>query len=285
MTPEIKPPVLRIGHIGSCLSSLPIAHLTSQYNCTEVFSVHNNRSDQLVDFFFDRSRKQIPYKWLTDFLKPQQADRQAIDAVLKNQYEPFIGFEGGLAGRHSADSTFKSSVIDSKVDIILLDNFMDTVSKLIRLKENPEDYGDVFFPWHMYENQEQIGATFDYTEYLSPKESARLWHHIGQCLKAAHPDAIIYHICWSHSTSRDNPERLSRILGFYEEYIKLAKGDGIRVIPPLDVPEALTAGPDDWYHLHRSVYSALAGHIYLDAIGAFEMKIDSYDPTHQATWE
>ncbi len=66
-------PRLYVGHIGSCLSANPIAHMVARFNCEEVFRIHNNRSDQIVEKFILRSKPQIPMSWLLDFLdaKPE----------------------------------------------------------------------------------------------------------------------------------------------------------------------------------------------------------------------
>lgn len=245
----------------------PSAHLVGTYGCKEVFRIHHNRSDQFVNYFVDRSEVPFEGTWLRDFLKPRPELADTAEAFLNNQYRPYIGYENTLKHKVTADSDFVKMLETETVDIIMLDNFMDVTSKILRLKSGESPERKVFFPLHFYENIAEIEEKFEFTDYLTPEESARNWIKIYKFFRQLQPKAKIYMVCWSNATSRANPERTDRILGFYDHVYDMAQGMDLNIIPPLDVPDELTNGPDDWYHMASKMYQAVAGYVFTHAAG------------------
>lgn len=256
---------MKIGHFGSCLSADLVFVLVNDYGCEEVFRIHHNRSDQFVNYFVDKTETQFDYEWLTTFLKPKPETAKDATTFVENQFVPWIGYENKLRHMVTPETDFFENLKAMSVDVILLDNFMDTACCLLAPPETPKK--TVFFATHLYENAEEIQKKFVMGPYLTPQESAENWVKICKFFRAAQPNAKIIFTCWSASTSRTNPERTKRILGFYEAFYPLIKDEDVHVIPPVDVPEALTNGPDDWYHMHKNVYKALAGYIFVHAAG------------------
>ena len=160
-------------------------------------------------------------------------------------------------------------------DIILLDNFMDIGARLLQPRTDYADCGSVFFPNFMMADPDETLKAFDLNPYLTPEVSARNWLEVIRYLKGGNPKAEIYFICWSQSTSRDEPERFKRIVEFHRYFERSAGSLGVHVIAPLDVPGNLTAGPEDWHHLHDSVYDAIAGHVYLDVLSRLQSPFET----------
>lgn len=249
---------MKIGIFGSCLSSDPAAHLSSQYGCTQHLRVFHNRSDQFIKYHIEG--RQYPYQ-----LEEECATRAAKEHeksarnILFNQSPTSIGFEGPLQTEANSRGAFSLTerVKNLDLDIILIDNFMDIVGRLLRRKEKTGD--EIFFPSHFAKDSEALTEKYELTKHLLPSESAENFLRIVRFFRATNPNASIVFICWHATSSRSNRERLSRILDFYRIFSHTAVHEDITIIPPLQVSESYTNGAKDWYHLDSRAYKAIAG--------------------------
>ncbi|WP_234732276.1 hypothetical protein [Acidocella facilis] len=262
----------KIGYLGSCLSSIPIAALVDNYGFEECFRIHHNRSDAFRHYHCERSRNMLNRDWLDSFLVPNDDENTARDAeeFLDNQMLPHIGFEGTLRDRRGKGQTLFDVLQNSELDVILLDNFMDIAAKLM-VKKNDQEFGSspLFLNPHFYKNHDEVVNAFEFTEYLTPQDSASNWKVIYDWFRSLQPKAKIIFLCFPYATSRDTMERFNRARDFYIEFEQVMRGRDIEIIPPLDVEECLTNGPSDWYHVKPSLYQSLAGYIFLRTVAKF----------------
>jgi len=256
---------MKVGHFGSCLSALPIAALVTDYGWKEAFRIHHNRSDVFVNYFVDKSHEQFDYAWLNDFLKAKPETAADAMSFVENQFVPWIGYENTLRHLVTPESNFPEDIKTMDVDVIVLDNFIDIAGCVWYPKDNPDK--KVFFAAHLYENLDEINEKWTMSSYLTPQESAENWLKIYRWFRAVKPKAKIFFTCWSPATSRGNEPRTRRILDFYDVFYDMVKDEDLYLLPPVNVPDELTNGPDDWYHVHKDVYKAIAGYIFLHTAG------------------
>ncbi len=269
----------KIGYLGSCLSSIPIATLVDNYGFEECFRVHHNRSDAFRKYYCERSSRMLSRDWLDNFLVPNDDENIARDAeeYLDNQMLPHIGFGATLKGMRGKGETLFDILRNSVLDVILLDNFMDIAAKLMVKKSDAEFGGSpLFLNPHFYSNHDEIISAFEFTEYLTPHESASNWKVIYHWFRRLQPKAKIIFICFPYATSRDTMERFNRARDFYIEFEKIMRDEDLDIIPPLDVEEEFTNGPGDWYHVKPSLYQALAGYIFLRVVAKFPKMGSAY---------
>jgi hypothetical protein len=260
-----------IGYIGSCLSSDPISHLMAHYGFVEEFRVARNRSDAFRGYFVDRTWPLPDVQKLQALLKLSSDPSLASNSrdFLDNQVLPTIGFGATLKCRRGGPDLF-NVLAERRVDVILLDNFMDIAAKLMTPTErSPFQGAPLFINPHFYDNEEELHALFRFTDFLTARESAANWLAIYRWLKAQQPQAKFIFLCFPYATSRKVEERHKRAYTFYEEFRHLARGEDIDIIPPLHIADEWTNGDEDWYHIKPEFYSALAGYVFLRAIANF----------------
>jgi hypothetical protein len=263
---------LKVGYLGSCLSSMPIATLTESYGFEECFRIHHNRSDAFRRYHCEQTSTMIDRQWLDRFLVPNDDAKIAQDAkdILDNQMLPHIGYGATLKKNRNSDTTMFDMLRNTKIDVILLDNFMDIAAKLM-VKTDEEGYSDspLFLNPHFYKNKDEVTRAFKFTNFLTPEESAANWRAIYHWFRRLQQDALIIFLCFPYATSRHVPERFNRARDFYVEFLNIMQGEQLEIVPPLDVAEELTNGAADWYHVKAPLYRALAGYIYLRAVAKF----------------
>lgn len=266
---------MKIGIFGSCLSSDPAAHLSSRYGCTQHLRVFHNRSDQFIKYHLE-SR---PYPYQLDnecAARAAKEHKKSAKNILFNQSPKSVGFEGPL--QTDADccgaTPLAERVKTLDLDIILIDNFMDIVGRLLQRKDRPGE--GIFFPSHFVEDSHEFNKKHELTKHLLPSESAENFLRITRFFRATNPNASIVFICWHATSSRSNRERLSRILDFYRAFSHIAAHEDITIIPPLQVPEAYTKGVKDWYHLDTRAYQSIAGLAFFHKISKLRMVFSNH---------
>lgn len=249
--------------IGSCLSNLTASRLSIDFGVTQTLRILHNRSDNFVKYYIDRSAKMIDMSYFDNFLV--DTDKFRVDAryFLQNQQPETIGY-AQLQDRRREGIDFFTELAEEPLDIILIDNFMDVSSKLMRSTQPEWAESPVFLNPGFYENQDEILKNFTFTDFLTPKESAEGQNRIVQYVRQLQPTAKIFFLCFQYSTSEDSLERMARAHAFYDEFKKIVD-PGIYLIPPIDLPADLRI-PGDWSHfVYPKVYQAIAGYIYLTA--------------------
>ena len=255
---------MKIITVGSCLSNLTASHLVSKYGLMQTHSVHHNRSDNLINYFIEKSVPQIPLDYLNSLLKPKEEHRKAAHQFINNQYDENLGFHD-LANTKLPNQTFMNDIQNNKYDVILLDNLPDISYLLLYPTDMPEySKSGLFLNLGFYEGEEELSKKFKYGAFLSPEESVSNHIKIITFLKIHQPQAKIFFLPFHHTTSKHDLERHTRIIDFYEKFKDWAYANDIVVIPPLDIDNSLMANVNDWTHFKMHVYEALAGTIYLN---------------------
>ena len=255
---------MKIITIGSCLSNITAAHLVGKYGLEQTHSIHHNRSDSLVNYFIEKSANPIPLTILTDLLVPKGELEKTSKQFLHNQYDENLGFHD-LANKKLPNQTFINDIKENKYDVILIDNLMDVSSLLLYPTDMP-DYSKsgLFLNLGFYENEQELSKIFKYGSFLTPEESVANHIKIITFLRMHQPQAKIIFLPYHYTTSKNDLERQSRIITFYEKFKDWAFSNEIILIPPLNVDNSLMANPSDWTHFKMHVYEALAGTIYLN---------------------
>lgn len=249
--------------IGSCMSNLTAARLEQMFGFEQTHCVHHNRSDAFLKYYVDRSHELIPKSTFSHLvMKPQFG---AVEqAILDNQYPDDIGYFQ-LQHRKRQGKSFFDDLRETKIDLILLDNFMDVASMLVEDTSDPEAAGrPLFLNVGFYEQERELTERFRFTPFLSPLESALNWLRIYRWLRELQPQAKIIFLPYHSCSSVTNLQRYERIIGFSSIFSRVAVGENLIVIPPLNVPPELTKGEDDWPHFQDKIYDALAGRVYLE---------------------
>ncbi|HQT84428.1 MULTISPECIES: hypothetical protein [Acidiphilium] len=212
-----------------------------------------------------------------DWLEPKEEFGDSPNQFLRNQYADTLGQLNVNNKDMPAREPFETGLLNNQVDLILLDNFMDMTAKLMIDKSSKEnDHRPIFLNPHFYKNSSEIMEQFEFDDFLTAKQSAENWFRIIGWLKQQQPFAKIFFICFPYCTSLKSPERAGRARDFYIHLTKLTKNSDIHVIPPPTVIPELTAG-EDWYHLHDSIYVALAGYVFFAASAGLPPIGQAYD--------
>ena len=251
--------------IGSCMSNLTAARLVSVFGFDQTHCVHHNRSDTFLKYYVDRTFDMIPkYRFDSLIMKPGYGENER--AILDNQYLDSLGFFQ-LENRKRTGKTFLDDLREIKIDLILLDNFMDVASMLMcdtsdqAFAERP-----LFINIGFYEQEHELAEKFSFTPFLSPLESAHNWLRIYHWLRKLQPDAKIVFLPYHTCSSLTDRSRYERVIGFSSIFARLATAENLIVIPPLELASEMTKGEQDWPHFQDNVYLGLAGQVYLKYI-------------------
>lgn len=252
--------------IGSCLSNLTAAKLMMTYDFKQTHCVHHNRSDVFLKYYVDRATSMIPHSYFDKFVvKPDF--RGGAPAILDNQYVEHIGFFQ-LDDHKRPGKTFFDDLREIKIDLILLDNYMDVAAMLVENVEEPELAGrPLFLNAGFYEEERELATKFHFTPYLTPLESAENWLRIYRWLRALQPEAKIMFLPYHSCSSLMHRQRYERIVGFSSIFPRLASDEDLIVIPPPELGPDLTKGETDWPHFQEVVYHAIAGQVFLNFYG------------------
>jgi len=139
------------------------------------------------------------------------------------------------------------------VDLILIDNFMDIASRLVRDKAT----GKCFFVHSTSYSQELFSKRFDYTEFISSKDSISNYLTIINWLRLFQPNAVVYFVPLPSAVhGHDDRESVKRAAEFRRD---LAIGS--LSVPVLNMPnvqrEHMLAA-DDWCHYAPAYYQDVA---------------------------
>ncbi len=242
----------KIGIIGSCLSNLTAIQLCKNYNYERVFNIAHNRSDAFIGNFIKKNRKQLPIQELIEKLDVKPEHYHQTKQILMNQYI-------NSTGKHELPDVTPAFNLDKNdLDIIILDNFMDIASLLVYFS-GCENVCSPFFINRNFINN----TSLHYNEFLTAEESCRNWLDIIDYLRIRFPNSKIVFMSFHYSTLIDKPMHLQRARDFNILMSSKIKEKDCLFIPSISVTPGLTKGIQDWAHYDDSIYSGLAGMIYL----------------------
>lgn len=260
---------MRVMALGSCMSNLTIAHLIQDYNFEQVFCIHHNRSDAFVRYYV-RGEKMIPLELVERQLTYKHDTDPDVYCILRNQFPDHIGFYNLHRGDDPRPFTRRFS--EEKLDVILMDNYMDIAAMLAYYSADEEyKHSPIFLNHGFYENSEELQDKFLFTDFLTPQQSASYWREIYSWVRSLQPTAKIFFLPYHSCSSHTNPGRFARAADFYPALVSQLGDEDISIIPPLEVPSEWTKGEEDWPHFQMPIYKALAGRVFLETVSSSDV--------------
>jgi hypothetical protein len=253
------------------MSNLTTAWLKTDYQFEQTHSVHHNRSDNFIRYFIDEVAEMIPEEFFSELLVYKPETELQAKEFLQNQYRDYVGFHGLQDTREKNSGNFFLDLKQNRYDVILLDNYMDVASKIMRHRTISEfSNSPLFINPGFYQNEAEVSSVFDwFGDFLTPKESALNWMRIYKWLRQLQPHAKIFFLTYHSCSSTSSPDRYWRAFNFYLELRRIAREEDLHIVPPLSVPEELTEGQINWPHFKMPVYKALAGYVFLNTVGGW----------------
>ncbi|ESQ78636.1 hypothetical protein [Asticcacaulis sp. YBE204] len=250
---------------GSCLSHLTAVQLSMFYGWKLVGNVAHNRSDQFIDYYIDKRTTPPSLADLSALVRFKPDSEDYARRILANQYPEEMG-------RHDLpEATPLFELLEeTKIDLILLDNFMDLSAQLFEFQTGLE--GKIFSNAHMFENLTDFGKL---GHVLSARQSAENFVRLVQWLRARQPQAKIVVLSFQYSQIDKNAERYHRARDFWVELVKL-KTEDFSICPPLHPPLDRTKGCVDWAHFEEDIYRALAGMLHLHVFAHTPLPDNNY---------
>ena len=272
---------MKVIAFGSCMSNITAAYLKDEYGFRQTHSVHHNRSDNFIRYFIDKTSDMIPISFFENLLIYKPDTSHEAREFLQNQYRDYVGFHGLQDIRRPIEGPFFADIAENNYDVILLDNYMDIASLLMRHRTIPEfRESPLFINPGFYENGDVVIDQFDwYDGYLTPEQSAQNWLKIYRWLRIHQPTAKIFFLTYHSCSSTSVPERYWRAFNFYPALTKIAADEDLHIVPPLSVAEDLTEGQINWPHFKMPVYRALAGYVFLHTVGGWSKREVAHTPT------
>lgn len=229
---------------GSCLSRYIARSYKRLFAGEIVGSVYHNRSDYFTRCFIERTASPLNEE-VMKVLIPRFAVSQLDEdsrSIVANQTASGIG-------RHKleGDRGLMQTLSEVKVDLILVDNFMDVAGRLssglgMECFLRPHDYLN-------YHEHFSIGG------YIPPLDAAKNFLRILEFFSVQAPDAKIYFIHFPFNTYEGDNERRARS----HEFAKIFKSNLATIIPPLSVPKIYRTEVAS--HFQEPQYAAYAGMI------------------------
>ena len=262
---------MKVVAFGSCYSRFVAINLRQNFGFEHINNVYHITSEQFVKYYINKSAPQIDLHELESLFVPGEKpdDLKYARGMLRNQYAEHMGIWEFPADEMSQKRPFLENIESEEIDVILLDNFTDLSTKPQYFIDN-EKYKNspIQFVDHFYKNKDDLSKMFSYADFIDPESSARYWSDIIRWINLKQPNVKIYFLAFFACTSNKNPERQKRALEFASLLERFCAEQPVYIIPPLNVPDNFLV-EGDWTHVDASVYRAIAGHIYLQAITGF----------------
>ena len=240
---------------GSCLSRYTSNHYVRLFGGKIISSVYHNRSDAFCGRLLDQSWYIDPFDEIKSSLlkEEQQSSNQDNNStqILKNQYLETIGLH-----RLSSGQPLFDAVKSGKVDLFVVDNYMDLAARLVKQPSKPTS--GLFLRIYDFAVPEKIkdrskGEAWAIGEHLSPEDGIKYMSRILDFFREYNPAARIVFINFPHNTYSHSPERVART----QEYERLFNYQGCDIIPCMTIPEMNQT--EDKMHFKPTQYAAYAG--------------------------
>jgi len=249
---------MKIATFGSCLSRYIGNNYTYLFGGKIVSSVYHNRSDIFVERFIDKVAGQLTHHDIADKLVAQKIDtpiESKAEVILSNQYADSIG-------KHRLNNgvQFIDLLESKKVDLVILDNYMDLGAKLMSV--------DGTMPgskWFIRPNDLKDPSACRPGSFLPPEQGVQSMLTLIKQIQLMVPKAKVVFCNFPHNTYHAFPERVERTRQ-YEKIIS-SKADGsFALIPSIAVPERFQT--HEKQHFKKEMYCGYAGIIRsLDLVG------------------
>ncbi|HIQ27053.1 MAG TPA: hypothetical protein EYH42_00960, partial [Sulfurovum sp.] len=250
---------ISMGSIGFCLSNMVVNRLLERFGGKKLFHVYRHRSDQFVHNYIKKDRPIIPREYIENNLKIKASNTTDPNFVSSQQ---MLDDQYDKLGKHgvSTDRDFFEILENEKLDIIVLDNYVDMGAILAYPKLKGFESSSVFLRKYEYHNFDEY---FTFGKKLTNEESAYYFSEIIKYLKRLQPTAVIYFLHYPYNTYIDNPKRQIRAMEF--EDIFQSKFDNVVIVPAFHITKTFQI-EDDPAHFDDSIYVAYGGFIHADFV-------------------
>lgn len=254
--------------IGSCLSRFVANWLNRDYSIpTPINQVYNLRSDQIVQYYIDKSQPIPPMEVIEKYIEPEPDHDKFVRDVLRNMQPDYIGLHEFTDTERAERVNLIKNIQENKINLFLIDNMYDLTSVPYFLTSEPDYVSSPvnFIPW-LCKNFRDLNQVLKSSgTVLVPAESARHWVRVVRWLMTHQPGArFVFQCCPGSTSRRDAPERADRADAFYPALVAELGDLNVEVLPSWDVPEDLEI-KTDWTHFHNSYYRSVAGYVYMSS--------------------
>lgn len=239
---------------GSCLSNITVSIMYKMFGIKVLSTIANVRSDQFYHYFIAKDKIMIPREYIENnliSLSENENDPNYVpyQQMLDYQYPETLG-QRGLAKTNFFDAIYKE-----KVDVVIIDNYVDISAKLSYPKQY-DQYKDspIMIRKQDFSNYDDF---FVLGEQLDYHQSIYYFNELVKYIKSFQPDVTIYFIHYPYNTYVNNYERQKKARAFE----RLFKNANITIVPAANIPP-LYRKENDPAHFEMEVYNTLAGFIY-----------------------
>jgi len=235
--------VLKVVTFGSCLSRYSINALRVTRKVDLKGVVYHNRIDRFVKHYVYGNGEPEPQDLFEKFIYHDSA-KARVEIMLRNQYRK-LGL-GKYTLKQDQPGFFEA--LKQPLDLIVLDNFVDLVSKLAVSKTT--GHASLFLNFKDILNINELCDLEK--DYLSVDRAIAYWHRFITFLRERQPNALIVflHFPMQHHQSQSFRERAEL---FYEKF----KDERVLIIPNLPVHRSQIESPSHFTPLQYSLYAGL----------------------------
>lgn len=237
---------------GSCFARRIAEQYVRVFGGKVISSVYHNRSDYFCQQFIDGVGVNHELDTLIKSIKKpenfmvENPDRDPF-ILLKNQHIDHIGLHSLKNGNN-----FLNALETKKIDIIIIDNFMDILARLYQ-----QDTKKLFFlPQPRIDElnaTSYINKDWVLGELLDPQEGAEHLSRIVNHIHMKRPEANIFYANFPSTAYEQHLEKKNR----FEQYRKSFKNIHCHSIAPIQILRSCKT--EDKQHFSPTLYAAYAG--------------------------
>lgn len=255
---------MKVAVIGSCLSNLPAVFMARDFGWMRL----NNAATQRSDLFLKHVVEGVGPPPVEDVrsLFGLPGESHPLDRYLLENYRHHCGLTEMPLGA----APLWRNLHDEQFDLILLDNLADIVYGKAAYKGTEFPPFELAFEVSQTPRASELVGQFEFLPELTAQQSADNWVAILRFVKNLQPQARLVFSSAPYCTAIGDPGRYDRAIAFHNLFVERATAMGVEVLPPPDIPLALTKLPDDRDHFDLSVYQAIAGHLHMSVVGGWK---------------
>lgn len=239
---------------GSCLSNITVSIMHKMFGIKVLSTIANVRSDQFYHYFIAKDRLMIPRKYIESNLISSDTFENDPNYV---PYQQMLDYQypETLGQRGLAKSNFFNVIEREKIDIVIIDNYVDMSAKLSYPKQY-DQYKDspIMIRKQDFSNYDDFFVLGEQLEY---HRSIYYFNEIVKYIKSFQPNVKIYFLHYPYNTYVNNYARQKKARAFERAF----HNDDITIIPAPNIAP-LYRKENDPAHFQMEVYNALAGFIY-----------------------